>query len=103
MGQIQTRGSRRMCRSVITMATNGAGENGWTAMHGAAYSGSNENIKVLVEHGGNLNAKDNFGQTPLSIAECVITKGAGDALGVKPTVLLPETAAVLLKLGATPL
>ena len=42
---------------------------GLTAMHGAAYTGSSEIIRFLVDSGAKLDPMDKFGQTPLSIAE----------------------------------
>ena len=78
---------------------------GRTALHGAAYVGANETIQFLVERGADINAKDKFGETPLSIA-------AGD-----PERLVDpfdkrfrqqppphkDTAELLLQLGAAPL
>jgi ankyrin repeat protein len=81
---------------------NAVGENGWTALHGAAYTGSDGILQFLVENGANLNAKDRFGQTPLSIAEGVITVGLGDDAVRRPRNVRQVTADLLLKLGATP-
>ena len=52
-----------------------AGENKWTALHGAAYSASNQIIQLLVEKGAKLDVMDQYGQTPLSIAASVVTPG----------------------------
>jgi ankyrin repeat protein len=82
---------------------NAAGEFGWTALHAAAYQGLNDVIEFLAAHGANLDAKDGFGQTPLSIAYAIITKGMGDAYYQTPRVFRRDTADLLLKLGATPL
>jgi ankyrin repeat protein len=82
---------------------NAAGEFGWTALHAAAYQGLDDVIEFLAGHGANLDAKDRFGQTPLSIAYAVITKGIGDAYYQTPRVFRRDTADLLLKLGATPL
>jgi ankyrin repeat protein len=82
---------------------NAAGEFGWTALHAAAYQGLNDVIETLASHGAKLDAKDRFGQTPLSIAYAVITKGMGDAYYQTPRVFRRDTADLLLKLGATPL
>ena len=74
---------------------------GLTALHGAARLGSDEIIKFLVAKGANINAKDKYGQTPLSLAEGWIP----------PTLLTfnfksfgphPATAELLRKLGAEP-
>jgi hypothetical protein len=76
-----------------------------TALHGAAFIGANDVIQFLAERGADLNAKDKYGQTPMSIV-------AGD-----PERLVDpfdkrfrqqprprkDTAELLLKLGATPL
>jgi uncharacterized protein len=82
---------------------NAAGEFGWTALHAAAYQGLNGVIEFLGRHGANLDAKDRFGQTPLSISYAVITKGIGDAYYQTPRVFRRDTVDLLLKLGATPL
>ncbi len=39
-----------------------------TALHGAAHVGANDIIGLLLKHGADINAKDKYGQTPLSIA-----------------------------------
>ena len=81
---------------------NAAGENEWTALHGAAYTGSDAIIQMLVEHGAQLNVKDTFGQTPLSIAEAVVTKGLGENADVRPRRFRESTVNLLLQLGAIP-
>jgi uncharacterized protein len=81
---------------------NAAGEFGWTALHAAAYQGLNDVIEFLAAHGANLDAKDGFGQTPLSICYAIITKGMGDAYYQTPRVFRRDTADLLLKVGATP-
>lgn len=48
---------------------NAVGENGWTALHGAAYTGEDEIAQFLVEKGAKMDVKDVFEQTPLSIAQ----------------------------------
>jgi ankyrin repeat protein len=50
---------------------------GMTAMHGAAYTGSDSVIEYLASKGANVDAQDYFGMTPLSIAE-------GDPNGLMP-------------------
>lgn len=82
---------------------NAAGENGWTPLHGAAYTGSDEIIRFLVEKGAKMDVMDRFGQTPLSIAEGVITVGLGDDAVRRPRNVRKSTADLLLQLGATPL
>ena len=82
---------------------NAVGENGWTALHGASYTGSDGIIQFLFESGARLDVMDRFGQTPLSIAEGVITVGLGDDAVRRPRNVRQNTADLLLSLGATPL
>ena len=82
---------------------NPAGENGWTALHAATYMGLDSLIQMLVEKGARMDVMDKFGQTPLSIAEGVITVGLGNAANRRPRNVRRSTADLLLKLGATPL
>jgi uncharacterized protein len=82
---------------------NVAGQYGWTAIHAAAYQGLNDVIEYLVSKGGNIDAKDNFGQTPLSISLSVLTKEIGARRLQIPRRYREETAKLILKLGATPL
>jgi len=82
---------------------NAVGENGWTALHGAAYTGSDSIIEFLVSKGAKMDVKDRFGQTPLSIAEGVITVGLGQDAVRRPRNVRQLTSDLLLKLGATPL
>lgn len=82
---------------------NAAGENGWTALHAATYMGLDELIQLLVEKGARMDVMDNFGQTPLSIAEGIITVGLGNAANRRPRNVRRNTADLLLKLGATSL
>jgi ankyrin repeat protein len=79
------------------------GQFGWTALHSAAYQGLNDEIEVLVKRGADINSFDQLGQTPLSISLSVLTKEAGARRLQIPRRYLGETAALLLKLGATPL
>jgi ankyrin repeat protein len=78
------------------------GENSWTALHGAAYTGADGIIEVLVQNGAKLDVMDKFGQTPLSIAEAVVTEGLGELADVRPRRFRESTVNLLLKLGATP-
>ena len=82
---------------------NAIGENGWTALHGAAYGGDDGVIQFLVEHGAKMDVMDKYGQTPLSIAEAIITVGLGDDAVKRPCCLRKSTSDLLLKMGATPL
>jgi ankyrin repeat protein len=42
---------------------------GWTALHGAASRGADSVVAFLVERGANPKAKENFGRTPLNLAQ----------------------------------
>jgi ankyrin repeat protein len=82
---------------------NASGQFGWTALHAAAYQGLNDVVEFLVEKGAKPDPIDRFGQTPLSISLLVITEGIGAAYDQTPKFYRPDTADLLLKLGATPL
>lgn len=82
---------------------NAAGHFGWTALHAAAYQGLNDVVELLARHGAKLDVLDEFGQTPLSIASLVITEGIGGAYDQTPKLYRPDTAELLLELGAAPL
>jgi ankyrin repeat protein len=82
---------------------NAAGQFGWTALHAAAYQGLNEVIEYLAGKGANLDAKDGFGQTPLSVAYAIVTEGLKNAYYQTARSLHRDTAELLLRLGATPL
>ncbi len=80
---------------------NVVGENGWTALHGAAYNGADGIARLLLDNGAELDALDVFQQTPWSIAEGLI--GAGiDNFEVKAFGPHPSTAKLLLESGADP-
>jgi len=82
---------------------NSAGEHGWTALHGAAYKGVDSAVQFLVEQGAKMDVFDDYGQTPLSIANAVITVGSKDAYYQSSRVVRKSTSDLLLKLGAKPL
>jgi hypothetical protein len=63
----------------------------------------NDVIEFLVSKGAKLDTKDGFGQTPLSIANAIVTRDLGKAYYQTPRSLRRETAELLLKLGATAL
>jgi uncharacterized protein len=67
-------------------------EADFQAIHGAAFAGNNELIKLLVERGANINARDYRGRTPYRIAE-----GAKQSFQFQA---FPETAEFIKKLGA---
>ena len=76
---------------------------GLTAMHGAAFTGANEIIQFLADHGAKLDPMDRFGQTPWSIAEGDPNGLCADDFGFghpdAPQVLHESTADLLRKLG----
>jgi ankyrin repeat protein len=78
---------------------NAANKAGETALHGAAYVGSDVTVKFLVNQGARLDAKDRFGQTPLSIALQVFPPDLLDD-NLRPGAIHRSTAELLLKLGA---
>jgi ankyrin repeat protein len=82
---------------------NSTGEHGWTALHGAAYKGVDAVVQFLVDHGARTEVFDEYGQTPLSIANAVITVGSKDAYYQSSRVVRRSTSELLLKLGARPL
>ena len=47
---------------------NATKEDGRTALHAAAYLGWNSVVEFLVAKGANIEAKDIYGQTPLTVA-----------------------------------
>jgi ankyrin repeat protein len=80
---------------------NAANKAGETALHGAAYVGSDVTVQFLVSHGAKIDVKDSFGQTPLSIAEQFFPPALLDD-NLRPGAIHRSTADLLLKLGATP-
>jgi ankyrin repeat protein len=73
---------------------NAVDVNGYTALHGAAHRGSNDIVKFLVERGAKLDVPNKLGWTPWIIADGVFYPNTYNRR--------PETAALLLKLGADP-
>ena len=71
---------------------NAANEGDFTALHCAAFSGLNEVIRLLVEHGADIDARDWRGRTAFRLAE-----GAKQSFHYQAW---PETAALLAELGA---
>jgi ankyrin repeat protein len=76
---------------------NAANANGRTALHGAASIGADAIIEFLAGRGGNLEAADRRGFTPLKIAAGVTTRD------VDADRVYKSTMELLLKLGAKPL
>ena len=79
--------------------TNASNKWGTTALHGAAYTGANDIIQFLASKGANLNVIDQYGQTPLSIAEGD-PNYLGDDFERRSN---PTTAELIRKLGGDPL
>jgi ankyrin repeat protein len=81
---------------------NAANEKGRTALHGATNLGGNSIVEFLAQKGANLDARDQYQQTPLSIASGVHLPWTpkGEELG---EVVRKDVAELLLRLGATPL
>ena len=61
-------------------------------MHAAVFKGANTIIQFLVAHGADVNARNNMGQTGLTLAELGHYRNAEFKV-------LPDTAAVLRSLG----
>ena len=78
----------------LGLGVNAANEAGETALHAAAYRGADMLVRTLAEHGANLNVKNHFDWTPLTIAEGVYV-GANIQR-------FPSTVALLQQLGAAP-
>jgi uncharacterized protein len=67
----------------------------YTALHGAAYRGDNEVVKLLVEKGAKLDVRSKRGQTVTDMAN-------GPMVNAHLPMEHPDTIALLLKLGAPP-
>lgn len=72
------------------------------ALHGAAYKGVDAVVQFLVDRGAKVDVFDEYGQTPLSIANAVITVGSKDAYYQSSRVVRKSTSDLLLKLWARP-
>jgi ankyrin repeat protein len=93
------RGARSMdAEDAVTMLLdagadiNVVNEGDFTALHGAAFRGLNEVIKILVDRGADINARDYRGRTPFRIAE-----GSKQSFQFQA---YSETAAFIKSLGA---
>jgi len=75
---------------------NAADNQGYTALHGAAYRGDNELVKFLVDKGARLDARTKRGWSVTDMA---------NAPSLRSSVPLahPDTIALLLRVGAPPL
>jgi hypothetical protein len=106
-GQDFTEDDKRLAIEAVRIAVElggdvkAADENGLTAMHGAAGNGADAVVQFLAEKGADLNVRDKYQQTPLSIATGIRLPWIpyGDELG---EIIQPSTRDLLLKLGATP-
>lgn len=80
---------------------NAVGENGYTALHGAAYVGADAIAQLLVAKGAQLEVEDIWGQTPLMLAESIIGPRLLD-FTKKANGPHPSMANLLRQLGASP-
>jgi ankyrin repeat protein len=72
---------------------------GTTALHGAAFWGWNQVVRLLVESGADPNAKDARGRTPTDAA---MGRAGGNGFGGNRIDVHEETATLLKELGAQP-
>ncbi|HWF10955.1 MAG TPA: ankyrin repeat domain-containing protein [Bryobacteraceae bacterium] len=72
---------------------NAKNDVGYTALHGAAFRGANEVVKLLVEKGARMDVKNQEGRLPVNMAE-------GMHIGPGGWVEHEDTAALLRKLMA---
>jgi ankyrin repeat protein len=73
------------------------GQRGLTPLHEAARWGWNDVVRFLVEHGANLQAKDNRGMTPVDSA---LGRAGGNSRGGQRIDVHEDTAALLQQLMA---
>merc|ERR1712217_299061 len=65
---VKTEDTANVEQYIKQLGVNVTDQNGRTAMHWAADYGHPEIINLLAKKGGNVNAKDKFGITPLMAA-----------------------------------
>ncbi len=87
---------------VNAVNVNASNQDGRTALAAAAYLGVISIIQFLADQGADLEATDRYGQTALSIAQGVSPKIKGNDKRFRRGSTRKATAALLLKLGATP-
>jgi len=75
---------------------NATESRGQTPLHGAAFWGWNDVVKLLLAHGANLNAKDLKGMTPVDSA---LGRAGGNSRGGQRIDVHEDTAAMLKQLG----
>lgn len=88
---------------------NAVNEKQWTALHSAVFMGWTEIVKFLAEKGADLNAKDKYGESPITIAlgdpEGLVFRQLGGArydYSFRQPKLNQEMADLLVSLGAAP-
>ena len=88
---------------------NAANSKGQTALHAAAFMGYSSVIEYLASKGANLNAKDKYGETPLTIAlgdpEGLVYRQLGGGrydYSFRQPKEQKKIAELLVKLGAAP-
>jgi ankyrin repeat protein len=79
---------------------NGSSVNGQTALQAAARIGADDIVQVLVDQEAALDAPDQWGQTPLSIAEGIVLDSLSVNFELKPFTVHRSTADLLRQLGA---
>lgn len=90
--------SLQAVKAAVNMGVNINAKNkeGQTAMHMAAFTGADAVVQYLAEQGADINVKDNYGETPWSMAS-----GISPVLRYRGLYGTHEsTAALLVKLGA---
>ena len=88
-----------LCLEVVCGEVNTGNHQGNTPLHAAAMAGLNSVVRLLVEHGADLNVKNNPGFSGARGAQGVTPLGAAaDNVGMFGG--HPETAALLRELGA---
>ena len=50
------------------MDVNAKSDEGWTALHEAAFEGRKEIVELLISNGAHVNAKGESGRTPFDLA-----------------------------------
>lgn len=104
---------RRATDAVRFLLERGADPNaveafGRTALHGAANTGADSTIQLLVDRHANLEAKDKYAETPLSIAQADRSGVVAGAVGANRFCFTrtphphPSTIELLRRLGAKP-
>ena len=82
---------------------NAANQDGRTALAAAVFVGANRLVQLLADHGADLETPDRYGQTALSIARGLPPKVPGRDKRFYTASPHPDTAELLLRLGANPL